>query len=83
MREIAHVTDRVTGNGKDFVVIDFIEHELVTRFFDVLQARVKRVTPALEVRLDEKRLCRRSPVLRSCAQTNELDQFASWPNERL
>ena len=30
VRKVANVTDRVTGDRKDCVVIDFIEHEFVS-----------------------------------------------------
>src|SRR6266404_3915232 len=45
--KIAHVADRGRVNRKDFCVIDFIEHELVSGFLDAFPARVDRVTAAL------------------------------------
>ena len=41
---------------EDALVIDLIEHELVPRFFDALEAAVKRIAPALIIRLKQKRL---------------------------
>src|ERR1700682_2894609 len=45
--KISHVADGCRVNRKDFCVIDFIEHELVSGFLDAFPARVNRVTSAL------------------------------------
>src|SRR5437667_10325138 len=63
VREIAHVSHRVNIDREDALAIYRIEHEFVSRFFDVLETRVKRVAPMLVVRLDQEGL--RLPIARS------------------
>ena len=49
VRQIAHITNRVTGNTKDAIVIDLIEHEFMARLFHPFIARVDRVASALQI----------------------------------
>ena len=56
MRQIAHVSDRVSIDREDPLFIDRIEHQFMARLLDVLEPRVKRIAPALVIRLHQDRL---------------------------
>src|SRR4051812_32752622 len=54
--EITHISQRPGVDREYRVMIDLVQDELVSRFFDMLVACVKRVPPALVVGLDQERL---------------------------
>ena len=60
-REVAFVSEEAIVHFQDLYdrllrVIDLIEHELVSRFFDVLETRIERIARMLIVRLEQERL---------------------------
>src|SRR5437016_4405474 len=57
VRKIPHITDRVSVDREDSSAIDRIEHQFVPRLLHALEPQVKRAPPALEVRLEQERLC--------------------------
>ena len=57
VRKIANVTNGVTGNGKDSIVIILVEHKFVTGFFHSLPPRINRVATSLQIRFREQRMC--------------------------
>src|SRR5438105_1841182 len=51
LRDVVHVSHRVSIDRENALAIHRLEHEFVSRFFDVLETRVKRVAPMLVGRL--------------------------------
>ena len=49
MRQVAHISNCVTRYWKDFLMIDFVEHELVSGFFHALVSRVNGIASALVI----------------------------------
>src|SRR2546423_14811490 len=55
MRKIAHITERVSVDRKDPLLVDWIEDQFVPRLLDMLERRIDRVPPALVIRLHQHR----------------------------